>query len=202
MSFADVGQLLVSRSFYEVVSRLSDEYDNLFTHVGERKDKHVRAHEVYSVNVGAEQLPDFVEATWGAEWAATVGLRTSSVERAEAAVSDQPAQVFDTGTHLMVSGASQLAVLNMLEELAKTGSRVTSPIQKVGAKWMASCELPTVPDSGCKVEELGFMRIVTGPTPEAVSEKVNELIESGARLVHDLEQARGVWTAVCEMNPQ
>ena len=202
MSFADPGQLLVSRSFYEVVSRLSDEYDNLFTHVGERKDKHVRAHEVYSVNVSAEQLPDFVEATWGPEWAATVGLRTRAAERAEAAASDTPAQVFDTGTHLMVSGYSQLAVLNMLEELAKTGSKVTSPIQKVGAKWMASCERPAVPDSGCKVEEMGFIRIVTGPTREAVSDRVNELIDEGARLVHDLEEARGVWTAVCEINPQ
>jgi hypothetical protein len=46
------------------------------------------------------------------------------------------------------------------------------------------------------------MRIVTGPTREAVADKVNELIDDGARLVHDLEQARGVWTAVCEMNPQ
>jgi hypothetical protein len=202
MSFADPGQLLVSRSFYEVVSRLSDEYDDLFTHVGERKDKHVRAHEVYSVNVGGEQLADFVEATWGAEWAAAVGLRTSAADLAEAAASNEPAQVFDTGEHLMISGYSQLAVLNMVEELAKSGSRITSPIQKVGAKWMAMCDRPAAPDTGCKVEELGFMRIVTGPTREAVSDKVNELIDDGARLVHDLEEARGVWTAVCEMNPE
>jgi Adenylate and Guanylate cyclase catalytic domain len=202
MSFADPGQLLVSRSFYEVVSRLSDEYDGLFTHVGERKDKHVRAHEVYSVNLGAEQLPDFVEATWGPEWAAMVGLRTRAAERAEAEASDTPAQVFDTGTHLMVSGYSQIAVLNMLEELAADGLKVTSPVQKVGAKWMASCERPAAPDSGCKVEEMGFMRIVTGPTREAVEDKVNELIDRGARLVHDLQEAGGVWTAVCEMNPQ
>ncbi|MGZ5225877.1 MAG: hypothetical protein ACXWCS_17095, partial [Burkholderiales bacterium] len=32
MSFADPGQLLVSRSFYEVVSRLSDVYQGLFSH--------------------------------------------------------------------------------------------------------------------------------------------------------------------------
>ncbi|MGZ8155172.1 MAG: hypothetical protein ACXWUK_07725, partial [Burkholderiales bacterium] len=55
--------------------------------------------------------------------------------------------------------------------------------------------------SQCRVEELGYMRIVTGPTREAVSEKVGELVNNGARLVHDLEQASGVWTAVCEMNP-
>jgi class 3 adenylate cyclase len=49
MSFADPGQLLVSRSFYEVVSCLSRDYAALFTHEGSRTDKHVREHEVYSV---------------------------------------------------------------------------------------------------------------------------------------------------------
>src|SRR5881392_850963 len=49
MSFARPGQLLVSRSFYEVVSCLSRDYTNLFRHEGSRTDKHVREHEVYAV---------------------------------------------------------------------------------------------------------------------------------------------------------
>src|SRR5689334_7714254 len=49
MSFARAGQLLVSRSFYEVVSCLSRDYANLFRHEGARTDKHVREHEVYSI---------------------------------------------------------------------------------------------------------------------------------------------------------
>jgi class 3 adenylate cyclase len=49
MSFARPGQLLVSRSFYEVVSCLSRDYATLFRHEGSRTDKHVRAHEVYAV---------------------------------------------------------------------------------------------------------------------------------------------------------
>jgi class 3 adenylate cyclase len=49
MSFARSGQLLVSRSFYEVVSCLSRDYASLFRHEGSRTDKHVRDHEVYSV---------------------------------------------------------------------------------------------------------------------------------------------------------
>jgi class 3 adenylate cyclase len=53
MSFARPGQLLVSRSFYEVVSCLSRDYMNLFRHEGARTDKHVREHEVYSVVGGA-----------------------------------------------------------------------------------------------------------------------------------------------------
>jgi hypothetical protein len=52
MGFARPGQLLVSRSFYEVVSRLSRDYERLFFHEGSRTDKHVRAHEVYSVGSG------------------------------------------------------------------------------------------------------------------------------------------------------
>src|SRR4051812_32740581 len=49
MSFSRPGQLLVSRSFYEVVSCLSRDYSKLFQHEGSRTDKHVREHEVYSV---------------------------------------------------------------------------------------------------------------------------------------------------------
>ena len=49
MSFAEPGQILVSRSYYEVVSCLSEEYAKLFHYEGSRTDKHVRAHEVYAV---------------------------------------------------------------------------------------------------------------------------------------------------------
>ena len=54
MTFAQSGQLLVSRSFYEVVSCLSLDYASLFSYVGARTDKHVREHEVYSVGIGTE----------------------------------------------------------------------------------------------------------------------------------------------------
>ena len=199
MSFADPGQLLVSRSFYEVVSRLSDVYDGLFEHVGERKDKHVRAHEVYGVNVPAEALPELVEATWRSDWAAAVGLPTSA-DRAIVARAELPAQVFDAGDHLVVSGYSQLSVLSAVEDLERAGAQLRSPIAKMGNKWLATCSaLPTAADD-CKVEEIGFMRIVTGPSREGVAQKVQELLDGGARLVHDIDEASGMWTAVCEIN--
>ncbi len=53
MSFADPNQILVSRSYYEVVSCLSDEYLRLFLYQGVRQDKHVRSHEVYEVFISA-----------------------------------------------------------------------------------------------------------------------------------------------------
>ena len=201
MSFAEPGQLLVSRSFYEVVSRLSSEYDNLFTHLGSRTDKHVREHEVYIVNVAPDALAGFIEAARGEKWAAAVGLQSNARKEAEAAAADQPAQIFEAGAQYIVSGPSLMSVQTALDELAKTGSRVLSPISKVGNKWMATCDHPAAAGNGCKVEEMGYMRIVTGPTPEAVSAKVEELIQQGARVVHDLEAAHGVWTAVCEISP-
>jgi class 3 adenylate cyclase len=47
MSFASANHILVSRSFFEVVSRLSDDYKALFQFKGIEKDKHVREHTVY-----------------------------------------------------------------------------------------------------------------------------------------------------------
>jgi len=49
MSFAEPGQVLVSRSYFDVVSCLSDDYAKLFSYDGSRTDKHVREHEVYVV---------------------------------------------------------------------------------------------------------------------------------------------------------
>jgi class 3 adenylate cyclase len=49
MSFANPNQVLVSRSYFEVVSRLTREYSELFHFVGMRADKHVREHELYEV---------------------------------------------------------------------------------------------------------------------------------------------------------
>lgn len=49
MSFAQPGTVLVSRSFYEVVSRLADDFAAVFRYEGTRTDKHVREHDVYAV---------------------------------------------------------------------------------------------------------------------------------------------------------
>jgi class 3 adenylate cyclase len=61
MTFSQAGQLLVSRSFYEVVSCLSLDYASLFSYVGARTDKHVREHEVYSVGIGTDAARRVIE---------------------------------------------------------------------------------------------------------------------------------------------
>jgi len=57
MSFAGSGQVLVSRWYFEAVTRISEDYTHLFTYQGSRTDKHVREHEIYAVaSMGAEAL--------------------------------------------------------------------------------------------------------------------------------------------------
>ena len=53
MSFARPGQIVVSRSYYDVVSNLASEYAKLFKYEGSRTDKHVREHEIYIVGQDA-----------------------------------------------------------------------------------------------------------------------------------------------------
>jgi class 3 adenylate cyclase len=66
MGFSAPGQLMVSRSFFEVVSCLSHDYANLFRHEGSRTDKHVRAHEVYSVVSDTPESRHLIDTASGA----------------------------------------------------------------------------------------------------------------------------------------
>jgi class 3 adenylate cyclase len=176
MSFSEPGQLLVSRSFYDVVARMSDEHARLFTREGLRTDKHVREHEVFAVAAGRVEAP-----------------RPSP---------DAAARVFDAGPHLIISGPNRAKVAQALDALARKGARLVSPITQVGDKWMASCEHPEARLDECRVESLGFTRIVTGPTKQAVAAKVDEMLRAGDRMVGPIEQNESGWSAVCETSPR
>jgi serine/threonine protein kinase len=49
MDFAQPNQVLVSRAYYDVISRITDDTAEMFNYLGEYPDKHGRLHEVYSV---------------------------------------------------------------------------------------------------------------------------------------------------------
>lgn len=186
MSFSDPGQLLVSRSFFEVVSRVADDYGSLFVHAGSRTDKHVREHEVYAVSA------DALSARPAAGHPGEPGTEAAPVEP------ERPVKVFDAGGQIIISGYSEASVRSALDELVAAGARVLSPIAQVSNKWMATCEHPDIQVSACKVARLGQTQIVTGPSRDAVRAKAAELVQFGARLVRDAEQISGQWTAVCE----
>ena len=192
MGFAGPGELLVSRSFYDVVSRLSDDYASMFQSGGSRTDKHQRSHEVYAVS----QAVRVGRRVAGAQ-AKLKGQRHAVPELDRRAPVDRtPAQVFDAGTHYMVSGYSEESVRHAVDGLLARGCELKSPPTLIGRKWIASVDNPRA--AGATVEEFGFKRIVSGPTREAVEAAVSELREKGAVLVQEPELVDGVWTAVCE----
>ena len=55
MNFAEPNQIMVSRTYYEVVSPLSQEFTRLFLYAGAHTDKHVRKHEIYEVGPGVDE---------------------------------------------------------------------------------------------------------------------------------------------------
>ncbi len=156
MSFSRPGQLLVSRSFYEVVSCLSRDYQTLFHHEGSRTDKHVREHEVYSVVGGtpatrrlADTLSDtdtFVpEGTMG--WLrrnGPYGLRRSAVVAAPL--------VFML---IVAGGVGARAVMNGAPPVAKTKpapKAVAVPVPPAAAGAPAAAKAPQAEPAAPKAE--------------------------------------------------
>jgi hypothetical protein len=105
--------------------------------------------------------------------------------------------VFDAGTHYMVSGYSEAGVREAVQKLTAAGGKLIAPLSQMGRKWLASVSNPKL-DVEARVEEMGFTRMITGPTKEAVELKVRELVERGSTVVQPTELTDGVWTAVCE----
>jgi hypothetical protein len=189
MSFAQAGQLFVSRTFYDTVQLLSREYATMFQAVGGRTDKHARTHEVFAVN------PAVRVARRAAE---TQRLRAQRRPSTPAATPDpRRATISDAGTRLIISAGTREAVEAELARFAAAGVKVLAAPALVGAKWMATCENRRAA-ARVKVEKLGMKSIITAATREAVELKLKELLGFGARLDGEIEEIDGVWTAVCD----
>ena len=63
MSFASDDEILVSRSYFEVVARLREGNEKLFRYLGAKKDKHVREHQIYAISPELEQAYTRSQAT-------------------------------------------------------------------------------------------------------------------------------------------
>jgi len=89
MSFAGIDQVYISRAYYDFVSRLSDEYDNLFQYRGLQKDKHGREHPVYELMDAAAPVVETALPQAG-EPAVTIKLEPFSFAMPEAATPPAP----------------------------------------------------------------------------------------------------------------
>lgn len=154
MSFASDGEILVSRSYYEVVSCLSDDNKLMFQQLGTLRDKHVREHQVYALNMNAANQPlDQSDgngstpahltaaeqqrlATAGAKLAELIGPLASVItERAEqsspnldAAIALMAAAIEDEGDKAAFLQMARSQSLD-LDQLANKRETVTVPVE-------------------------------------------------------------------------
>ncbi|HWI38125.1 MAG TPA: adenylate/guanylate cyclase domain-containing protein [Burkholderiales bacterium] len=187
MSFANAGELLVSRSFYEVVLLLSGEYSTMFHAKTSQTDKHNRVHEIYAVSQAVRVGRRVAEAQ----------ARLRAQRRPAPAAAPQRATVSDAGMHFIVSGTTRESVEAELARFSAEGAKVISAPTQVGAKWMATFENRRA-SVRVSVEKLGMKTMVTAATREAVEAKVKELVSFGARIDQPVEEIGGVWTAVLD----
>ena len=159
MSFAEPNQILVSRSYYEVVSRLAPDYAQLFQYVGLHRDKHVREHEVYEVHLAkplgrpaAEPADSAARAADSpipapAPAARTVRLDPACIERLASALAREIGPVAklivqraaeraaDEGA-LMDAVAEHVPAANRPGFLARRSDLLGPPRASVGAPWV------------------------------------------------------------------
>ena len=120
MSFADPGQIVVSRSYYDVVSVISDEYAKLFKYEGSRTDKHVREHEIYIVGESAAAfsqakagMVDRAASTNTKAQVGVVGVPTGTFpfKRVNAANTAAPASLIPGGLAALVQDPKKLMLV-------------------------------------------------------------------------------------------
>ncbi len=138
MGFADTGQVLVSRSYFDAVSRLSKEYAGMFHYQGSRTDKHVREHEVYAIGYPGELSSRQQPAAGGALQGSLKAFQNASpVQRALYIglpvavfillvvvlnkVLHRPTPPLQPATEVVLEPASAPAVSAVMESLPKKG---------------------------------------------------------------------------------
>jgi class 3 adenylate cyclase len=116
MSFARPGQIVVSRSYYDVVSNLASEYAKLFHYEGSRTDKHVREHEIYVVGHHEGALQKAKDGMKDRASSTTPNQRRQSATGTSTVTLSMPAFVQDKKKLTMVAGglAGLVLILGIL----------------------------------------------------------------------------------------
>lgn len=132
-------------------------------------------------------------------------------------------KVLDAGGKLVLTCDLRLELEAALEEFMRQGARVVSPPGRLGSTWVAACTVPpsmssepnstlTLAESetagtsheqpefedGCTIAELGFKRIITGPSKRAVELRIEHFKKYGADVLGEVEQQGSDWVAVVD----
>ncbi len=187
MSFAQPGEVLVSRSYYEVVSHLSQEYSLLFEYQGARADKHVREHEVYVVGSPGRDIK---------LWTAGSKVKQHSEATAQGIDSSTEAALAETvimpkmGSvkKILYAGAS-LAVVVTLAFVLRGGNSETEPskpqvaaVNKPAQTTQQQLAKPAQHSSTLAAEEAAPEARKTVPAPKNEASKLAEAAPAAAAL--------------------
>jgi class 3 adenylate cyclase len=169
MSFSEPNQILVSRSFYEITSRLTVEFSEMFAYSGIKQDKHVRDHEVYYVRSHSNQV-----ASTGQPNAPKDERRSSD-------------KINIKNKHYWLYGIPSLLILSAVFAIARFSSAPSDPMINT-VKAMPSAEIPSQdtlkPNEAVKnissddLKSLSDNKLVT--TPKETLHKKNVSSKSGA----------------------
>ena len=137
MTFARPGQIVVSRSYFDVVSVISEEYEKLFKYEGSRTDKHVREHEIYVVG---ESVAAFNLARAGlADRAASTNPSARLPSQSGVATGTQPLKALSGD----IPGDATLPFLRDREKLTIAGSVLAALVLAlIVAAWMKKSAEP------------------------------------------------------------
>lgn len=177
MSFAGTDQIYISRSYYDFVSRLSDEYADLFQYRGSQQDKHGREHPVYEL-VDALATAAEVALPQAGEAAPAVNLEPFSFVMPEAkaapapAAYEEPESQQDDDTQLL-SDAGQL---NRPEKMGKPDD----------AEQAAQQQPPSQADAAGKPPKEAAKPVAKAHMPS--DEEVRKLAEAQAKTWAGAEQ--------------
>jgi len=177
MSFARPGQIVVSRSYYDVVSNLASEYAKLFTYEGSRTDKHVREHEIYVVGhheVALQKAKDGMKDRASSTSPNARKSRTGTQPAGSSTVTlTIPSFVHDKKKLTMVAGglAALVVVLGVLVATKKSSPPPLGSAEpaKVAAAGAAPAE-PAKPDTRAEsrvLEPAPATSLIPAPAPAA-----------------------------------
>ncbi|HLX24444.1 MAG TPA: adenylate/guanylate cyclase domain-containing protein [Usitatibacter sp.] len=172
MSFARPGQIVVSRSYYDVVSNLASEYAKLFHYEGSRTDKHVREHEIYVVGHHEGALQKAKDGMKDRASSTTPNARKSAAAAGTSTVTlSIPAFVQDKKKLTIVAGglAALVLVLGILVATKKPAPNAEVAQAPATAPIEASKTLSPAPVEAPKTDTRPDAKVLeAAPPPSAV----------------------------------
>ena len=99
--------------------------------------------------------------------------------------------VHDAGDKIILSSGDEATLRYVVQEMRKEGAQDIQAPVKVGGKWIASFEHPSL--SQCTVGKIGFQIIIEGPTEASVLARSGEFRERGALVARGPERENGTW---------